>query len=143
VIVLDTTVLVYAKGADHPLRAPCRDLIAAIAEGRIRATTTSEVIQEFVHVRARRRDRADATTLGNDYADLLAPLLVVVEEHLRQGLSLFERTPSLGAFDAVLAVAALTSGASALVSADGAFADVPDLQHVSPSGGDLARILAL
>lgn len=49
---LDTTILVYAKGADHPLRDPCRRLIAAIEEGRVLATTTSEVIQEFVHVRA-------------------------------------------------------------------------------------------
>jgi predicted nucleic acid-binding protein len=53
-IVFDTTVLVYAKGADHPLRDPCRQLIAA-AERRIEATTTVEAIQEFVHVRSRRR----------------------------------------------------------------------------------------
>lgn len=44
-IVLDTTVLVYAKGAEHPLRDPCRDLVAAIADERIAATTTAEVIQ--------------------------------------------------------------------------------------------------
>lgn len=31
-IVLDTTVLVCAKGADHPLRDPCRDLIAAATD---------------------------------------------------------------------------------------------------------------
>lgn len=44
-IVLDTTVLVYAKGAEHPLRDPCRDLVAAIADERIAATTTAEVCQ--------------------------------------------------------------------------------------------------
>lgn len=76
-IVLDTTVLVYAKGADHPFREPCRDLIAAIADRRIEETTTVEAIQEFVHVRAQRRERADAVALGCDYADLLAPLLTV------------------------------------------------------------------
>jgi len=63
-IVLDTTVFVYAKGADHPLRDPCRELIAAIADERIEATTTAEVIGEFVHVRARRRGRGDAAALG-------------------------------------------------------------------------------
>lgn len=63
-IVLDTTVLVYAKGADHRFREPCRDLIAAVAADRIEATTTPEVIQEFVHIRARRRGRNDAATLG-------------------------------------------------------------------------------
>jgi predicted nucleic acid-binding protein len=59
-IVLDTTVLVYAKGTDHPLRVPCRQLIQAVAERQIAATTTIEVIQEFVHMRARRRGREDA-----------------------------------------------------------------------------------
>jgi predicted nucleic acid-binding protein len=57
-IVLDTVVLVYAKGAEHPRREPCRELVAAIAEERIEATTTGEVIQEFVHrLRQRRRGR--------------------------------------------------------------------------------------
>jgi predicted nucleic acid-binding protein len=34
-IVLDTTVLVYAKGQDHPLREPCRALVEAIAAGNV------------------------------------------------------------------------------------------------------------
>lgn len=88
-IVLDTTVLVYSKGADHPLRDPCRHLIAPIAAGDLDATTSVEAIQEFVHVRARRRDRADAAALGRDYAELLSPLLSVTREDLDRGLSLF------------------------------------------------------
>lgn len=32
-IVLDTSVLVYAVGTEHPLRHPCRRLIAAIGDG--------------------------------------------------------------------------------------------------------------
>jgi predicted nucleic acid-binding protein len=42
-IVLDTTALVYAKGADHPLRDPCGELIEAIAARRLAATTPVEV----------------------------------------------------------------------------------------------------
>ncbi|HEV3323761.1 MAG TPA: type II toxin-antitoxin system VapC family toxin, partial [Solirubrobacteraceae bacterium] len=87
-IVLDTTVLVYAKGAAHPLRDPCRRLIEAIGQEELDATSTVEVIQEFVHVRSQRRERSDAVSLGGDYADLLAPLLTVDDEHLRRGLSL-------------------------------------------------------
>jgi len=132
VIVLDTTVLLYAKGIDHPLREPSRRLIAAVAEGELDATTTVEVIQEFVHVRARRRSRADAVTLGSDYRELLSPLLAVSADHLRDGLALFERTERLGVFDAVLAAATLEVGAQALISADNAFADVATLHHVIP-----------
>jgi predicted nucleic acid-binding protein len=140
-IVLDTTVLVYAKGADHLLREPCRKLVAAIAEERIEATTTAEVIQEFVHVRARRRDRNDAAALGRDYAELLTPLLNVTRDHLQRGLTLFETTPGLGAFDAVLAAAAAQVGAAALVSADTAFADLPDITHIVADAPGISHLL--
>jgi hypothetical protein len=139
-IVLDTTVLVYAKGSDHPLRDPCRRLIGAIAEGRLEATTTVEAIQEFVHVRARRRDRADAVGLGRDYAALLSPLLPVTLEDLERGLAIYESSERLGAFDAVLAAAAKAAGAEALVSADTGFAELGSLAHLVP---DTAAVAAL
>jgi predicted nucleic acid-binding protein len=141
VIVLDTTVLVYAKGAEHPLRGPCRAVIAEIAAGRLAARTTPEVIQEFTHVRARRRGRADAAALGRDYADLLSPLIPVGEADLKRGLGLFEQIDSLGAFDAVLAATALGAGAETLLSADSAFASVPNLRHVVPDHPGVTRLL--
>jgi predicted nucleic acid-binding protein len=142
VIVLDTTVLVYAKGADHPLRAPCRELVEAIAEGAVQATTSVEVIQEFVHVRARTRSRQDAAATGYDYAELLSPLLNVTREDLQRGLALFERSDRLGTFDAVLAAAAMASNASALVSADIAFATLAtELPHVVPDHEGVAGLL--
>ena len=141
-IVLDTTVLVYAKGADHPLRAPCRELVEGIAEGAVQATTSVEVIQEFVHVRARRRGRQDAAATGSDYAELLSPLLDVTREDLRRGLALFERSDRLGAFDAVLAAAAMARNAAALVSADVAFAALAtELPHVVPDRDGIAGLL--
>lgn len=139
-IVLDTTVLVYAKGADHPFRDPCRDLIAAIAAERIEATTTPGVIHEFVHIRARRRGRNDAAMLGRSYAELLAPLLTVTADHLDRGLTMFETTPSVGAFDAVLAAVAKSAGAT-LVSADRAFSDVRDITHVLPDAAGVGDLL--
>ncbi len=140
IVVLDTTILVYAKGAEHPLREPCRALIGAADAGRIRATTTAEAIQEFVHVRSRRRDRADAADLGRAYADLLSPLLPIREDDLREGLRLFERHPNLGAFDAVLAAAAMAVGAEALVSADRAFGEVPGLPYIDPATDAVERL---
>ena len=140
-IVLDTTVLVYAKGVDHAFRDPCRQLISAIAERQVEATTTIEVIQELVHVRARRRGRADAAALGRDYAELLSPLLTVTHENLERGLVLYERSERLGAFDAVLAAAAEAAGAQAIVSADAGFGELADIRHVTPDAAGLATLL--
>ncbi len=139
-IVLDTTVLIYAVGGEHRFREPCRQLVSAIEAGDFRATTTPEVIQEFVHVRAKRRGRHDAVELGAAFADLLSPLLVVDEPALRAGLRLFADGERVGSFDAVLAAVALDRDASALVSADGGFAQVKNLRHVVP---DMAGVATL
>lgn len=116
-IVLDTTVLLYAVGEDHRLRAPARRVIQTVGAGRLAATTTPEVIQEFTHVRAQRRGRSDAVGLARDLTTLLTPLTPVTADDLRSGLDLFERHADLACFDAVLAAVARRVGAP-VVSAD-------------------------
>jgi len=141
VIVLDTTVLVYAVGADHPFREPCQQLVRAIAGGTILATTTVEVIQEFAHVRARRRDGKDAAELARDHIELLSPLLIVEETDLREGLRLFEEGTGFGSLDAVLAAAAYAVGAEAVVSADTGFSGIPSVRHVVPDADGVRELL--
>jgi predicted nucleic acid-binding protein len=140
VIIVDTTVLAYAVGEEHPLREPCRRLLAAHAAGTIEATTTVEVLQEFAHIRARRRTREDAVNLTRLY-QVAFELIVTTAADLDAGLSLFEDYPELGAFDAVLAAVALSRGAEALVSADRAFASVKGLAWIDPATPALERLI--
>jgi uncharacterized protein len=132
VILLDTTILVYAVGTDHSLRSPCLQLLEWVADGSVRATTTLEAVQEFTHIRAVRRTRADAAELGRNYAIGLSPLARPELEDLLEGLELYRRISSLGSFDAVLAVTAQRRGWS-LASADRGFARVPGLTHLNPA----------
>jgi len=142
VIVVDTTVLVYAVGSDHPYRDPCRTLVEAISQGDVRATTTIEVVQEFAHVRARRRGRDDAVQLASSFADLLAPLTHARETHLRAGFELWRRHSEIGCFDAVLVAVARELGASTIVSADRAFGTVQGVEHTIPDEAGVAALLA-
>lgn len=134
-IVLDTTVLVYAVGEDHRLKKPSLGLLDRVSRGDVPATTTLEVIQEFAHVRARRgRSRSDAVGHARRYVRILKPLLAPDEAALDVGLALYE-DGKLGCFDAVLAATTMRDGAT-LVSADGAFGGVDGLRHLdlaSPS----------
>jgi hypothetical protein len=142
VILLDTSVLAYAVGQEHPLREPSRRIVQAAAAGTRRMTTTVEVIQEFAHVYARRRPRASAAALARSYVDLFGPLIETTADDLDAGLRLFERQELLGAFDAVLAATALRLDVEALVSGDGAFASVAKLHFVPLDSADLDRLLA-
>lgn len=141
-IVLDTTILVYAVGAEHRAREPSRRLLDALGAGLLVATTTIDVIQEFVHVYARRRTRARAAELARRYVTLLTPLLVPGEVELGRGLELFESHTKLGAFDAVLAASALSHEAEALVSADRAFANIPELRCIAPGSPAFESLLS-
>jgi len=105
-----------------------------------RSTTTVEVIQEFAHVRARRRSRADAAHIARQYLHAFN-VLVPTADDLDRGLSLFEEHSALGAFDAVLAAVALGREAQALVSADRAFASVPGLRWVDPQTPALRELI--
>ena len=122
-------------------REPCRQLVAAIQRGDVTATTTAEVIQEFAHVRARRRTLADAVRLSDAYATILSPPLVVEEADLRTGLGLFQQHAELGALDAVLAAAAIAVEATALLSANSGFAAVQRLPRVVPDSEGIQRVL--
>lgn len=140
-ILLDTTVLVYAVGSDHPLRDPCRRLLEALSSQGI-ATTTTEVIQEFVHVHSRRRTRSISAELGRQYGVALT-LLSVQPDDLALGLELYEQHTTLGAFDAVLAAVAVRRDADFLVSADSAFGSIPQLRWADPGSAELVTHLRL
>lgn len=138
-IILDTTVLVYATGGDHPLRAPARAIMRALTDDALRATTTVEVVQEFAHVRARRSGRAEAAHLAEQFQMLLSPLVEVSAADLVSGLRIWQTVPRLGAFDAVLAAAA-RHHSMPLVSADQAFATVEELAHIPLDGITMTRL---
>jgi predicted nucleic acid-binding protein len=112
-----------------------------VRQGRLSASTTPEVIQEFVHVHARRRAREASARLGRRYAAGLAPLLLTEAVDLDRGLRLFVANPRLDAADAVLAAVALRTEADALVSADRAFGEVRGLRLIDPRSPDLERLL--
>lgn len=139
-LMVDTTVLLYAVGTEHVLREPCRRLLIAHGRGQVELITTVDVVLQFVHVRARRRDRHDAATLGWHYAHALE----VVEQEppdLDLGLTLFDLHPKLAVSTAMLAAVALNREVDALVSADRAFVAIPNLVCLHPTDETFARLL--
>lgn len=117
-----------------------RSLVAAVGAGGIAATTSTEVLWESTHVRARRHTRDDAADLTEHFARLSGPLPTVDERELHAGLRFSRGHTRIGPVDAVLLATAMGIGATAIVSAGAASADVPGIRHVVP---DEAAIAAL
>ena len=128
-LLTDTSVLVYATGEEHDLREPAVRFLRDVAENRVKATTTPEVLQEYAHVRGKRLDRPSALLQAERFAGLLAPLTVVSERDVLEGLRLWSASPAVGAFDAVVAAVAVARGWS-VISSDRGFAQIEGLSWV-------------
>jgi len=139
-VILDTNVLVYAVGAEHPLREPARRLVTALRDGELQATTSVLVLQEFTYVYARRRGPEAATGLARSFVDLLGPLVPVGQANLMTGLRFVERydvRPS----DGLLAAAALHTSQT-IVTADRGLGGVPEVTTALLASDVVDRLLA-
>lgn len=127
-LLVDTTVLSYAMGdPTHPLSVPARAVVRDVMSGAIRATTTPEVIQEFMHVDGRRRSRDVVRARAERFAELLSPLHIVDEDIIVRAAEEYEQRPTIGAFDAVLVAIVQASDEMELVTADRALLALPDV----------------
>lgn len=132
----DTAIFVYALGADHPYRNPCRRLVSLAADGHLQGEASVELLQEFVHVRWRRRGyRQQAVREAADIA-ALCELHDLTETDLRRALRLFEAAESLNMRDAIHAATALNRGVSLIVSPDSGFDEVPGLTRLDPADAE-------
>lgn len=129
-LLVDTAVLAYAVGDEHPLRASCRAIVEAATIGEIELHGSVEVVQEFLFHRLRRGPRADAVSQARDVATIcvLHPFDAQVAERMLQIVA----STTVGGRDAVHAATALVQGFESIVSPDLAFESVPGLRRVDP-----------
>jgi predicted nucleic acid-binding protein len=102
VIFVDSNVLVYAVGREHPLRAPARAFFREAIEARRRDLCTSaEALQELLHIYlpVGRVGTLDAALRLAEAA--IAEVWPVDEADVRLARALIERHPGLSARDLV------------------------------------------
>ncbi len=128
---VDTSVLAYAAGGDHPLREPCRRVVEAAAAGVLELHASVEMVQEFVFHRLRRVPRADAVAQARQ-AGALCVLHPFDADVLERALDLVSAA-ELGARDAVHAATAIARGFEEIVSADRDFDAAPGLRRIDPA----------
>lgn len=129
----DTSVFVYALGAEHPYRDPCREIIRRATEGDLEGEGSADLLQELAHQRLRRtRDRASAARAARNVA-MLAWWHPVEPNDVQRGLDLFERHPDLDSRDAVFAALAINRGIDAILATDRAFDEVDGLERIDPA----------
>lgn len=129
---VDSNVFLYALGAEHRYREPCRRLIEHADAGRLRPEASVELVQEILWVRARRlADRRQALQDARDVATLC--VLHPLEAHdLQAAMAVFGAHPAVTPRDAVHAATAIERGVGRIVSADRHLDGIPGLQRIDP-----------
>jgi predicted nucleic acid-binding protein len=133
-VFLDTNVFLYAIGAQHPLKAASQQVLKLVGDGDLEAASSTEVVQEILHVLSRRGLRETALKLALHTIDLLHPLLPVTQADISVACDLMDRYPALPTRDAIHAATMLNNGISDIITADGHFDEVEGIRHLSLAG---------
>lgn len=131
-ILVDTNVLMYAAGAEHPHKAPSVAFLERVASGEIDAVIDAEVLQEILH-RYRALDRWGDALRVFDLARTIFPVVLpVTEEALVRAAALLDAHPRLMARDGVHAAVALENGLDGICSFDTDFDVIDALERIAP-----------
>ncbi len=131
-VFLDANIFLYATGGEGPHRQFCPAVLRAVAEGALDGATSTEVLQEILHVRARRFGRAAAGTAVRAASALVADVLPVRREDVRAACDLLNRHPQFGARDAGHVGVMINAQIPVLVSVDQDFDVLNTVRRVSP-----------
>ncbi|CAN5553693.1 type II toxin-antitoxin system VapC family toxin [soil metagenome] len=129
---IDTSVIMYAAGAEHPDRAACRRVLERVADGSIDAVTSTEVVQEILHRFARGR-RDVGQRMARSVLDLFDELIPINRQSIAGAVSLYADHPQLSARDALHVATCVDSAIDEIVSVDSGFDAVDQVRRIEPS----------
>jgi hypothetical protein len=131
-VFVDSAVLMYAAGTDHPLRAACRRIVERVGDGDVDAVTSTEVVQEIIHryLSIRRPDLA--RRIAADTLDLFSPVLPITHACARRMPDLVERYPFLQARDLIHVATCIHEGIAEILTPDRGFDQVAEVRRIDP-----------
>jgi predicted nucleic acid-binding protein len=130
---IDTAVIMYAAGAEHPLRDPSRRVLSRIGNGELDGVISVEVVQEILHrfVSVRRSEVGQAQ--AREAMDFFAPVLPLTHALMRRVPDLALKYPGLDARDLVHVATCIHEGITEIVSPDRGFDQVAELRRIDPA----------
>lgn len=118
---IDTNIIIYSLGKEHPLKEPCRGLIAKITSGEIAANIDVEVLQEVLYVYTYRNERIKGIAACRYLLDIFPNPFPVSKNEISLAISFMDKYPSLVSRDAVHAAVVVNNKLKGIISEDSDF----------------------
>lgn len=129
---LDTSVVMYAAGADHPLHGPCAAALRAAVDNCVPLVTSVEVLQEILHRYLSIGRPSVGEAVFHSTRELCTRVLSIEEGDALRALELLLEHPSLSPRDAVHCATAERAGIDRVLSTDADFDPVETLTRIDP-----------
>ena len=131
-ILVDSNILMYAAGAEHPNKAPARALLERVAGGELDAALDAEVLQEVMHRYRSLRRWADGRRVYALARDIFQRVIPVTAEVVDRAKALMDGNAEISARDAVHAAVTLVHGMEGICSFDRDFDRIPGCTRIAP-----------
>lgn len=132
-VFIDTAVVMYASGADHPLRQVCRDIMSRVGDGQLEAVTSSEVVQEILRRFISVKRPEVGIQIARATMDASAPVIPISHALMRRVPDLVGRYPKLSCRDLVHVATCIHEGVPTIISPDRGFDQVAEIRHIDPT----------
>jgi len=123
----------YARGAQHPLREPCRRALRAIADGKLSAVTSVEVLQELLHRYISIRRLEEARLAVHHFMAIVPKILPVTQSDIEKAAGFLMEFPQLPARDLVHLAVMANNAIDTILSVDSHFDQVQWIRRIDPS----------
>lgn len=134
---LDTNVIVYARGKAHLYKESCTSVLRSAEREPGSYGIDVELLQELLDVYSRRRERGFGVRLGQETLAAFPDPFPVTRREIEEATDIVKGYRRLSPRDAIHAAVVFTYGLEGIVSADRAFDAVAGLMRFDPR--DLAR----
>lgn len=126
---IDSNVIMYAAGRDHPLKKPAIIILSKIYSGEFEAVSSSEVLQEILY-RYWSIDELDkGCQVFNDFISLIPFILEIKSADLILAKTLLLKYRQLKPRNAVHAAVMKNNKISTIISADKDFDQIPGIKR--------------
>ncbi|KKU13130.1 MAG: putative ribonuclease VapC [Parcubacteria group bacterium GW2011_GWC2_45_7] len=128
---LDTSVILYAAGAQHEYKKSCATIIEQIAREELSVCISTEVLHEIVHRYTRLSKKQEGIKIARDISELVQ-VLPVDDVAFLHALTILEQC-EVDTRDAVHAAVVLHFGISHIISADKHFERIKEVTRIDPT----------
>ena len=129
-ILVDSNVLMYACGAEHPNRAPALAFFNRVAAGELTATVDAEVLQEIIHRYRAIHRWSDGQRVYELARSLFPDVLAVTGAVMDYAKQLADEDTAISARDAVHAGVVATYRLEGICTFDRDFDRIPGCKRV-------------